>query len=298
MKKPGKTITRGGRRAGAGRKVGGQNAETENRRLSIAWLCEWFGRRLSARLGRAASDADCEQSVNNCFALTSPIFHSQKSTLGGAWAQARRQERPFNSERTAAVVAAADKLKFWDPAWRRSLAKASGESDPFTLLMLSLLAVDGPAEQARERANFKVLKAALQAALSDLKASTSKNFKRKLAVVLAALESWHEFSSVLSAGSVGLQRDLLASELGDDDPGGWVLHPARTIKQLALLSFGQSLDSVEKARAQVWALQYVAHNFSDSRLMIRKVRTLKTGQRLSCEPTNPEADLALNFLNQ
>ncbi len=259
--------------------------ETEDRCLASAWLCEWFGRRLAGKLGRSASDADCEQAVNNCFALTLPIFQTQKSTLGGMWAKARRGERPFNSERTAAVVAAADKLKFWDPAWRRGLSKASGESDHLTLLMLSLLSVEGPAEQARERAEFAERQAALQAALSELKAGTSKTFERRRAAALAALESWHRFSSTLSAGIVDLQPDLLSSiQSGHDDPRRWSLHPGRTSKRLTALSFGQPLESIERAQWQVWALHYQAHNFSDSRMMMQKIKKLNALARAPLEP--------------
>lgn len=285
--------SRGGRRVGAGRKFGGKNEETEDRCLASVWLCEWFGRRLTVKLGRAASDADCEQAVNNCFALTLPIFQTQKSTLGGMWAKARRGERPFNSDRTASVVAAADRLKFWDHAWRRSLPKSSGESDPFTLLMLSLLAVEGPAEQARERAEFEVRQAALQAALSALKASTARTFERRRDAALAALEVWREFSLSLSAGSVDLQPDLLSSiEPEADDPRRWVLHPGRTNKRLAALSFGQSLELIEKARAQAWALHYNPHNFSDSKMMTQKIKKMS-----ALAGPQPEPEVAVNILD-
>ena len=264
--------------------------------MASAWLCDWFGRRLTGKLGWTASDAECEQTVNNFFSPDVPIFQTRKSTLGGMWAKGRRGERPFNAERTAAVISAADKLKFWDPAWRRGLAKACGESDHLTLLMLSLLSVDGSAEQVRERAEFEARQAALLAALSHLKAGTSKTFDRRLAAALAALEGWREFSSSLSGGSVDIQPDLLNSiQSGHDDPRRWTLHPSRTIKRLALLSFGQSLESVEKATAQAWALHYVAYNFSDSRLMMQKVITLKTGSRVSRESAAFEPDLAINF---
>lgn len=278
MPTPKKTnVSRGGRRVGAGRKAGGQNVETEDRRLSSAWLCGWFGRRLTSKLGRLASDAECEQAINNCFSPDVPIFQTQKSTLGGMWAKARRGERPLNAERTTSIIAAADRLKFWDPTWRRSLPKDSGESDPLTLLMLSLLSVDGLAEQGRERTEFAERQLVLQAALAALKTGTAHTFERRRAAALAALEGWRDFSSALSAGYVYLQPSLLSSiEPEADDPRRWVLRPGRTINRIAALSFGQPLESLVKTQWQVWALHYEAHNLSDSRMMIQKIKKLNS----------------------
>lgn len=272
----------GGARLGAGRKAGGQNNGTQDRKLMCAWLCDWFGRQLSGRLKRPASDADCEQSVNNCFSDDKRVFESEKSTLGGMWAKARRAERPFASGRLTAVVTAADKLKFWDPRWRRDLAKTSGESDHLSLLLLSLIAVEGADGQKSEKFEFAEQKKALQRSVDRLAKADLLQFGKRRSAAVTAFQAWSEFVQGLVAGHVGVRPDLASSiESGVDDERRWVLHPARTIKRLSNLKFDTKHDVLFKASWQVWALYYRAANFSESTMLLNHLRKRKTGTKLA-----------------
>lgn len=270
----------GGARVGAGRKAGGQNRDSDDRKQLSAWLCSWFSQSLTASQKRLASDADCEQAVNGCF--EKPVFESEKITLGGSWAQARRGERPFSAARLAIVVTAADRLEFWDPRWRRDLAKVSGESDHLSLVLLSLIAVEGIDGQKSEKYEFTRRQMSLQKAVDRLAASTLPQFEKRRLAALADLHGWFDFVSDLSAGHVGVRRDLAASiEGGIDTERRWRLKPAQTIRRLSNLKFESKHDALLKVTWQVWALDYRAANFSESAMLLNHLRKRKTGTKLS-----------------
>lgn len=272
----------GGARHGSGRKASDEDQGFQDRKLISVWLCGWFSSRLQVLLKRHVYDADCEQAINEWFPLERPVFESEKSTLGGMWAKARRGERPFSPVRLAAVVTAADKLKFWDPRWRRDLANASGESDHLSLLLLSLIAVEGFDGQKSEKHEFAKLQKVLQRAIDGLTASAPAQFEKRRLAAVAALQAWSEFVLGLAAGHVCVRPDLAASiESGVDDERRWVLHPARTIKRLLTLKFESKHDVLFKASWQVWALDYRAANFSESAMLLNHLRKRKTGTKLS-----------------
>lgn len=272
----------GGVRPNAGRKAGGQNLDTEDRKLVCVWLCEWFSQRLQARLKRPCSDSDCEQIVNETALADQPVFESQKATLGGMWAKARRGERPFSSNRMTSVVSAADKLKFWNPRWRRRLAKSTGESDQLSLLLLSLISVEGFDNQRLERRKFFKLHAALQHSLSKLASCTESKFEDCRNAAIEAFQNWEDFNSELVAGRADVREDVVYSiEPGSDDFRRWVLHPQRTIKRLRLLKFASRQDVLKKATGQVWALNYQAHNFLNGPIILAELRKKEIGTNLA-----------------
>ena len=277
-------LGRGGVRRGAGRKAGGQNLDTEDRKLVCVWLCEWFSQRLQARLKRPCSDSDCEQSINETAPADKPVFESQKATLGGMWAKARRGERPFSPERMTSVVAAADSLKFWNPRWRRQLVKSTGEADQLSLLLLSLISVEGLDNQRSERLRFLKLQAALQHSLSKIASCTESKFEDCRHAAIGALQSWEDFNSELLAGVADVREDVVYSiEPGTDDSRRWMLHPQRTIKRLRLLKFAARHEVLKKATGQIWALNYQAHNFLSGPIVLAELRKEKLAQNWHSE---------------
>lgn len=280
-----KSKNQGGARLGAGRKAGGQNHDSEDRKLVCAWLCHWFARSLQSRLKRPVSDADCEQFVNERASASNPVFESQKATLGGMWAKARRGERPFSPDRMARVVTAADKLKFWNPRWRRDLAAASGETDQLALLVLSLISVEGLDSQLSEKREFLKRQAALQRSLSAAATCTEGKFEKCRQAALESLRAWAEFTSSLEAGRPGVLTDLEAS-IDGDDIRRWILHPDRTINRLLTMRYESRDEVLSKAAGQTWALEYRAHNFSDSSILTRHLRNLRSGTKLAQQRLN------------
>lgn len=299
------TKTHGGARKGSGRKS--FDREFEDRRMLCMWLCDWFARQVG-NAQRPASDAKCEEMVDGGLPLAKPQFETAKrerSVPGRRWGKARRGERPFGPEEMVAVCAAADKHKFWDLRWRRSLPNT--RDDPVTLLLLTLVAAEGGFEnQLSEKKEFKRLQTIMVRTLSSLVACTSERaFDNRKTETLEALRDWQDFVDDTAAAPVGLRggyvylrHDLLAAEWGEDDPRGWILHPARTAKRIAALRFGGPMDSVELARTQVWSMKYTAHNFSDSQSMMQHIRRLKNGPAAVVsvklrEPNeqNPTADI-------
>jgi hypothetical protein len=182
-----------------------------------------------------------------------------------------------------AVVTAADKLKLWDARWRRVLESHQG--DYMTMLLLSLIAVEGGTENlTAEKNEFKKLQTRLEKSLhSLLKSESKRTFESRKMASLTALAAWSDFAGDaenapigLRGGRVGLREDLLASEQGEDDIRSWILHPARTTKRIAALQFVGSTDFLKLAINQVWAMEYDAHNFSDSKAMVSHIKRLTT----------------------
>jgi hypothetical protein len=271
----------GGVRKGAGRKS--FDREFEDRRMLCMWLCDWFARQVGSAQ-RPASDSQCEQSVNDGRPQSKPEFLTVRSVLGGMWGKARRGERPFGPERMLTVCTAADKHKFWDVAWRRSLPKFL--DDPLTTLLLALIAAEGGFDnQLKEKKQFKMLQTSMARALSSLLACTSKKqFDNRKEAALTALRDWLDFvNDVIKApvglrgGYVDIRHDLLAAEWGGEDPRLIFkpFNPLRTKKCISSLRFGDPLDLVAIARAQVCSMEYTANNFSDSQIMMKHIRRLK-----------------------
>lgn len=271
----------GGARKGAGRKA--FDHEFEDRKMVCMWLCDWFARQVGSAQ-RPASDAQCEQSVNDGLPQSKTEFLTSRSVLGNMWGKARRGERPFGKERMVSVCSAADKHKFWYAGWRRNLQGPL--DDPLTTLLLTLVAAEGGFQnQLIEKKEFNRLQTSIARALSSLMACTSeKQFANRKKAALAALREWLDFVNDvkgalvgLRGGYVDLRHDLLAAEWGDEEPRSIFkpFNPSRTKKCLSALRFGDPLDLVVIARAQVCSMEYTANNFSDSQIMMKHIRRLK-----------------------
>lgn len=301
--------TRGGARQGAGRKA--FDVEFEERKIICMWLCDWFAR----ELGTAqcpATDAKCEEAVNNSLPSTAPEFETSKAQAGGMWAKARRGERPFNEDRMQAVMFAAGKKtakkeKFYDAGWRLNRAVNVG-TDHMTMVLLSLIALDGGlGNQNDEKEEFEKLQTNLHKSLYALSSSHKRrtSFKNSKAAALAALAKLQSFLAndadaavELRSGRISIKEEseLLASPYYDGESWSpdWVLNPRKVIKQIGALQFGESLTPVTIALGQTWAMRYETPIFSDSVAVMNHIDRLNKDPLFKLSPYpefNAHADI-------
>lgn len=231
-----------------------------DRALISMWFCDWFARQLKAQKahGATVTDADCEQVVNQYFALENPVFPSEKVT-GGMWQKARTGVRPFAPDRLARIALAAEKLGFWSQAWREKNSSYP-EEGKLNLFILAMLAVDGFSDQKQEKQKFKALHSTLTKRLKGLAECQNEfKFEKLKAQCAEAMAAWAVFADELppTAGHIGLREDLSASfQDWDTDIRFYHLKPAQTLKWLTLLKFGRGSKRLLQLSWQVWALRF------------------------------------------
>ena len=278
----------GGARAGAGRKAGGQNADMADRKLISKWFCDWFSRELkkTKRLGVTVTDADCEIAINETVSTDEPVFPTEKTRPGGMWQKARTGARPFSADRLSTVALAAEKLGFWDQAWRReggAFGRRDNESklDTFILAMLS---VDGFADQKTEKQKFKALHINLTKRLKSLsECKNAAKFEKVKDKTQDAIAAWLNFADELpqTVGYIGLRPDLEASFQEPGTDRYYRLKPAQALKWLSLLQFGRGQNRMQQLRWQVWALHFFESLLFDISTAKEHAPNMITGTKLS-----------------